>query len=129
MLTLQFMPYSEFEQLSSEKRIEKLLKIVKENKILLMEGRLRRDEEAEMIKVTMEQIDENFKGIEIGTIFPNEKKHGAFFKKIKANFINILLGDRKGFTIIGPASIVEQIKQDPNKIQLFTKDINMQRVI
>jgi hypothetical protein len=31
------------------------------------------------------------------------------------------LGERQGLTIIGPASIVKEIKKDPNKIQLLTK--------
>ena len=120
MLTLQFMPYDEIANLSSNKRISKLLRIVKEHKILLLEGRLKKEEEAELIKRTMEEIDEDFKGIELGVIFPDEKE-SDFFKKLKLNVVNLLLGDRRGFTIVGPASIVKEIKQDPNKIQLLTK--------
>ncbi|MBT4824900.1 DUF2073 domain-containing protein [Candidatus Woesearchaeota archaeon] len=119
MLTLEFMPYDEIAQLSSNKRISKLLRIVKENKILLLEGRLKKEEEAELIKRTMEEIDEDFKGIELGVIFPGEKE-SDMLKKLKANMVNLLLGDRRGFTIIGPATVVKEIKQDPNKIQLFT---------
>jgi hypothetical protein len=33
----------------------------------------------------------------------------------------MLVGDRLGVTIIGPASIVREIKQDPEKIQVFTE--------
>lgn len=113
------MPYDEIAQLSSNKRISKLLRIVKENKILLLEGRLKKEEEAELIKRTMEEIDEDFKGIELGVIFPGEKE-SDMLKKLKANMVNLLLGDRRGFTIIGPATVVKEIKQDPNKIQLFT---------
>ncbi|MBT4540376.1 DUF2073 domain-containing protein [Candidatus Woesearchaeota archaeon] len=120
MLTLQFMPYDEIANLVSNKRISKVLNIVKGNNILLLEGRLRKEEEAELIKRTMEEIDEDFKGIELGVIYPDEKKNPDFFNKIKSNMINLLLGDRRGFTIMGPATIVREIKQDPNKIQLFT---------
>ena len=35
----------------------------------------------------------------------------------------MLLGDREGITIIGPASVVKEIRRDPNKIQLFTFDL------
>ncbi|MFH1439996.1 MAG: DUF2073 domain-containing protein [Candidatus Woesearchaeota archaeon] len=120
MLTLQFMPYDEIAELPSNKRISKLLKIVKDDKILLLEGRLKKEEEAELIKRTMEEISEDFKGIELGVIFPDETRNPHFFNKIKSNMINLLLGDRRGFTILGPATIVKEIKQDPNKIQLFT---------
>jgi len=71
MLTLQFVPYHDIESLSSANRVKKLLKIVKENKIVLLEGRLRKQEEAELIKMTMEQINDSFKGIELGVLHPD----------------------------------------------------------
>lgn len=120
MLTLQYMPYTEIEALPSEERVGKILDIVKKNRILLLEGRLKKEEETELIKQTMEAIDESFKGIEIGTIDPAAKESAAFLEKIKKNMVNMLIGDRLGMTIIGPASIVKEIKQDPEKIQVFT---------
>jgi len=120
MITLQFVPYYEISELNSQKRVRKLLSIVKQNKILLLEGRLKKDEEAELIKKTMELIDDDFKGIELGVVYP-DKKDGDFFLRLKKGLVNMLLGDRHGFTIIGPATIVKEIKQDPDKIQLYTK--------
>jgi len=121
MLTLQFVPYSEIEYLSSVGRIRKLLNITKENRIVLLQGRLRKEEETELIKATMEEIDKDFKGIELSVIYP-DKKENDLFRKIKRNFVNMLLGDRQGLTIIGPASVVREIKKDPDKIQLFTEE-------
>ena len=121
MLTLQFVPYTEIEYLSSVGRIRKLLNITKENRIVLLQGRLRKDEETELIKATMEEIDKDFKGIELSVIYP-DKKESDLFRKIKRNFVNMLLGDRQGLTIIGPASVVREIKKDPDKIQLFTEE-------
>ena len=43
-------------------------------------------------------------------------------KKLKENLLNVLLGDRVGLTIIGPATLVKEIKQDPNKIQLMLQE-------
>jgi hypothetical protein len=116
-------PYSEIEDLSSVGRIRKLLNIAKENRIVLLEGRLRKEEEGELIKATMEEINKDFKGIELSVIYP-EKKKADIFKKLKIGMINMLLGDRQGLTIIGPASVVREIKKDPDKIQLFTEDNN-----
>ncbi len=121
MLTLQFVPYTEIEYLSSVGRIRKLLNITKENRIVLLQGRLRKEEETELIKATMEEIDKDFKGIELSVIYP-DKKENDLFRKIKRNFVNMLLGDRQGLTIIGPASVVREIKKDPDKIQLFTEE-------
>ena len=41
--------------------------------------------------------------------------------------IKTLMGDREGITVIGPATIVKEIKRDPNKIELFTKEIKKPR--
>jgi hypothetical protein len=120
-LTLQFISYSQIENLSSLGRIKTLLTSVKENKIVLLEGRLKKEEEAELIKTTMEEINSEFKGIELAIIYP-DSTDAALFRKFKQQFISILLGDRQGLTIIGPATLVKEIKKDPNKIQLFTID-------
>ncbi|MFP4117373.1 MAG: DUF2073 domain-containing protein [Candidatus Woesearchaeota archaeon] len=127
MLTLQYVPYAQIENLSHEQRVNKLLELVSENKIILIEGRLRKEEETELITRTMEEIDksdDDFRGIELSTVEPNKKKHDReFFKKIKEHFINMLLGDRNGMTIIGPATVVKEIKQDPEKIELFINNL------
>lgn len=120
-LTLQFMSHTEIETLSSQVRIKKLIDLVKQNKIVLLEGKLKKEEEIDLIKATMEQINENFKGIEIGSIEPTNKRNVNFLTSFRSNMIDMLLGDRRGITIIGPASIVREIKQDPEKIQLFTQ--------
>ena len=120
MLTLQFIPYSEIEFLDSDARLKKLLKIVKEEKIVVLEGKLKSEEEAELIQCTMEEISAKFKGVELAVIYPDIKTTDAL-KKVRARFYSMLLGDRQGLTIIGPAKIVKAIKQDPDKIQLFTE--------
>ena len=120
-LTLQFIPYTEIEELGPARRVNKLLDIAKQNRIVLLEGRLKKEEEKDLIAITMEEINDKFKGIELAVINP-QKKDAGFFKNIKSGMVNMLLGDRQGFTIIGPATVVKQIKKDPDKIELFTKD-------
>lgn len=122
MLTLQFIPYNEIADLDSTKRIAKLMKAVKANKIVLMEGRLKSHEEAQLIRKTMEEISDDFKGIELSVV-NTTGSDAKFLRRIKAKFVNLLLGDRHGLTIIGPAKIVKEIKQDPDKIQLLTEEI------
>src|SRR3989344_619155 len=121
-LTLQFVPYVDIESLSSESRLTKLLGIVKNKSVVLMEGRLKPEEETMLIERTMKEINKTFKGIELCTIFP-EDKNLDLFKKLKKNFASMILGDREGITIIGPATVIKEIRRDPNKIQLFTFDL------
>ena len=120
-LTLRFVPYNDISDLGSARRVKNLIDIVKENKIVLLEGRLRKEEEADLIAIAMEEVNSRFRGIELAVIYP-EKKQGSFISSFRNGFVNLLLGDRTGFTVIGPASIVKEIKKDPNKIELFTKD-------
>jgi len=121
MVTLQFVPYHEIEDLGSARRVKKLIDIVKENKIVLLQGRLKKEEETDLISIAMEEIGEKFKGIELAVIIPDNKDQSGL-KKVRSNFFGILLGDRQGLTVIGPANIVKEIKQDPNKIELLTKE-------
>ena len=119
-LTIQFIPHHDIDHLSSLGKIKKLLRLAREDKIVMLEGRLRKEEEAELIKTTMEEIDDEFKGIEIAVIYPDKGK-GDVFKMMRDGLANLLLGDRVGLTIIGPANVVREIKKDPNKVMLFTK--------
>ena len=121
MLTLRFVPYHEIEYLSSARRIHKLLDLVKEDKIVLLEGRLKKEEEADLIEITMENIDEKFKGIELAVVNP-ERKEQNIMRKMKSGFMNAVLGDRQGLTVIGPATVVSEIKKNPDKIELYTQE-------
>jgi hypothetical protein len=121
MVTLHFVPYTDIEQLSSVGRIRKLLNIAKENKIVMLEGRLKDEEEAELIKVTMEEINKEFKGIELAVIEPKLNQLNAL-QKVRQGLASALLGNRTGMTVIGPANVVKQIKKNPNSIELLTAD-------
>jgi hypothetical protein len=123
MIALHFMPYGEIERLTSDQRIDKLLSIVRDDRIVLLEGKLKPHEETALIARTMAAIDESFRGIEIAGIRPHGISNDqAIIAKLRTRFINAMLGDRKGFTIIGPATVVKEIKQDPDKILLFTNE-------
>ncbi len=121
MVIFQFVPYHDIEPLGSAKRVNKLINIVKENKIVIMEGRLNKQEEADLIEITMEEITPKFRGIELSVIYPDNSKLSAL-QKVKGTFAGILLGNRQGLTIIGPASIVKKIEKNPDKIELLTRD-------
>jgi hypothetical protein len=120
-LTLQFIPYSEISELGSARRVKKILDNVKQNKIVLLEGRLKKEEEKDLIAITMEEISEKFQGIELAVI-NSESKDAALLTRLRLTLMNAILGDRTGLTIIGPASIVKEIKKNPDKIELMTKD-------
>jgi len=118
MLTLQFVPSDEIIGLNSEKKLQKLLRIIRQDKIVLMEGKLTSKEEADLIEMTMEQVDRNFKGIEIASLEP--ENNGKFVDLVKDNIFKLFFGGARGMTVLGPANIIKEIKRDPNKLQLYT---------
>jgi len=120
--SIQFLPYSEIKDLDSTKRIRKILNIILGNNILILQGRLEPEEETRLIEDTMAMIDhvKNFKGIELAVISGNGNKKEGFFGRFRKNLVNTLAGGDVGaVTIIGPATIVKEIKRNPKKIELF----------
>ena len=77
-LTLQFVPFNDIAELGSARRVTKLINIVKENKIVLLEGRLKKQEEADLIEIAMEEIDNKFKGIELAVLILKRKIRISF---------------------------------------------------
>ena len=119
-LTLEFMPYSEIRNLDSGERIKKLLSIVLGNKIIVLQGRLEPEQETRLIEDTMAIIGnvKGFKGIELAVISANSSNM-PLFGKFRQGVAKMLVGDTASMTIIGPASIVKDIKRNPKKIELI----------
>ncbi len=119
-LSLQVVSFAEIEGLSIGERVKKILGIILGNKIALIQGRLRPEEEARLIEDTMAMVDhiKGFKGIELAVIEPDIKDKG-FFDKLRFTIAKSLVGDSSALTVIGPSSIVKEIRRDPKKIELF----------
>lgn len=118
--SIQFIPYSEIRILSSDERIRKILNIVLGNNIIILQGKLKPEEESRLIGDTMAMIGhvKEFKGIELAVISSGGEQR--FFQRVKGNLANLLNGgDMGAITIIGPATVVKEIKRDPKKIELL----------
>ena len=69
-IVLSFLTYSEIAKLGSTERIKKIMDIVLKNQIVILQGKLRPEEETSLIASTMALIGriKNFRGVEIATI-------------------------------------------------------------
>ena len=121
-LTLHFMPYSEIAKLDSVERIKKLLKIILDNKVVVLQGRLRPDEETRLIEDTMVMIGniKGFKGVELAVITPNSED-SSFFDKMRFSLAKAISGQQNALTIIGPATIVKEMKKNPKKLEVMMR--------
>ena len=118
--TINFIPYSEIRGLDSTRRIKKILDIILGNSIIILQGRLQPEEETRLIEDTMVMMNhvKNFKGVELAVISGNEGER--FAGKMRKGILNLISGaDLGAITIIGPATIVKEIKRNPRKIELL----------
>lgn len=121
-LTLHFMPFSEISRLSSVERIKKLLKIILDNKVVVLQGRLKPEEETRLIEDTMIMIGniKGFKGVELSVI-ESDNADKNLFDKMRFGLAKAIAGQHDAITIIGPASIVKEMKKDPKKLEVMMK--------
>ncbi len=119
-LSLHVMPFSEVKSMTISERVRKILNLVLNNKIVILHGRLRPEEEARLIEDTMALVDhvKGFTGIELAVIEPQLKNESVFIK-MKHGIAKKLVGDNSSLTVIGPASVIKEIKRDPRKIELM----------
>ena len=120
-LTLQFITYSQIADLDSTKRIKKLLDIILDGKIIIIQGRLRPEEETRLIEDTMIMVGnlKGFKGVELAVISNNDNK--SVFEKMKFGLARALVGQQDALTIIGPATVVKEMKKDPKKLEVMMR--------
>src|SRR3989344_5305975 len=122
-LSLHVIQFSEIEELGISERVRKILDLILGNKIIIIHGRLRAEEEARLIEDTMAMVGyvRNFKGIELAVIEPDLKEKNIFVK-MRYGLAKKLVGDSSALTVIGPSSVVKEIKRDPKKIELLFSD-------
>ena len=107
-LKMDFISSDVLKSQSSIEKISMIMEKVKKGEILVIEGGLEPEEEAELIETTMREIDvESFVGIDIYTL---EKDEASFFGLSKKKTV--------GITIIGPANIMKQVKRKFNFISM-----------
>lgn len=119
-LTIHFMPYSEIAYEDTIERIKKIMGIVLGNKIVILQGKLKADEEAKLIENSMMMIGNvpGFAGIEIASL-SGESEYRGLFDGIRRNIAKILVGEQDAITVIGPASVVKEMTRDPRKVELM----------
>lgn len=114
-LKIRFVPYEIF-----KKRGPKcFIKDLKDNKIILIDAKLDAKEEAGLIKDTMEKISYLFSGIEMGSLDVRKQKNVNGFEKLRNSLAEVIMGKKRGLTIIGPAKVIHRIEKNPEELRLF----------
>ena len=114
-LKIKFIPYEKMKMDS----FSDLLKDVKENTIILIDAKLKPEEESGIIEKTMESVSEKFSGIELSSIDFTGEEEMNNFERFKNILIEKIIGKKRGMTIIGPAKIIHKIKKNPKELLLY----------
>ncbi|OEC84698.1 MULTISPECIES: DUF2073 domain-containing protein [Methanobacterium] len=108
-LKMDFLSSDALSTHTSMEKISMIVERVKGGNLVVIEGGLRPEEEAELIETTMREIDiENFMGIDIYTL---EKDKKALFGISKKKAV--------GLTIIGPANIMKDVNKQSNFLSMI----------
>lgn len=106
-------------------RIGLILSLLKNDRIIIIDGRLSSKDEAALIRETMSRIDEGFHGIELGVLYDNSRRD--LISRSKYSIANMLAERSPGLTIIGPASIISEMRQYPEDVVIHFGDEYLKR--
>ncbi|HEX7468249.1 MAG TPA: DUF2073 domain-containing protein [Methanobacterium sp.] len=108
-LKMDFLSSDALKTRTGMEKISMIVDKVKNGDLVVLEGGLTPEEEADLIETTMREIDvENFMGIDIFTLETNKT---SFFGLSKKKTI--------GITIIGPANVMKAVKKKSNFLSMI----------
>ena len=130
-LKMDFVSSATLDEKSRKKRINFILKKVKDGSILVIDGVMSPEEELELIRETMRRVDDGFPGIEVCSLKRPVRGLQSIFEKLVEQKIKIqkfLTGKvpekmslRNGITLVGPAKYIKKIKKNPNSFSVLTE--------
>ncbi|MBI4173705.1 MAG: DUF2073 domain-containing protein [Candidatus Aenigmarchaeota archaeon] len=113
-LKIKFLPYEKLK----EEGIEEVMKEVERNTIVMIDGKLSATDEAELIEKTMKKISDKFSGIELSSLELPASAADHPLARIKDSFIELVIGKKRGLTVIGPSRLIKRIKKNPKELFL-----------
>jgi len=137
-LEIDFISSESFAEKSPKERLDFILKSVKRNRIIVIEGVLKPKEQMKLIEDTMKSIDEKFTGIEVYSLGGKTGYPELIFQKFIDSIpierilkiLESLTGKkfkfrrnslRRGITLIGPSKIIKKIKRGKKSFSVLAE--------
>ncbi len=118
-IRIKFLPY---ERLKTG-TVRALLKDLQDDMIVLIDAKLKPEEEAWLIRETMKRVGDEFTGIELGSIEIDNGRYNTSLNRVMSGFRNVMaeriLGKKRGLTVVGPAPLVQKIKRNPHDLLVY----------
>ena len=113
-IKIKFLPYERLKEMD----IPHLLEDMKKDTIILIDAKLSVSQETAIIEETMKAISDKFSGIELSSMEINADEETSMLEKIRGRFAELILGKRRGITVIGPSKTIKKIKKNPKDLFL-----------
>lgn len=118
-VTIEFLSKEKLNEQGFDDKLSLVLQKVKNNAVLVLEESWTPEEKRELIKTSMEEIDDDFPGVE----FMGLDSGSSTLTKAKNMFYSRFLKDeyRRGLTIVGNSRVMEKIKEEQDSVSFLAK--------
>lgn len=115
-IPIEFVAKRRLEGKDFNEKLELILEEVTDGKILVLEEKLSPEEERQLIEGAMEQVSEDFPGIEFSTL----EGHEDLFDRLINNIYQAVGRDRKrGLTVVGNSEVMDEVTKEEDSISLL----------
>lgn len=118
-VTIEFLSKEKLTEKDLDAKLELVLEKVKDNAVLVLEEGWTPEEKRELIKQSMENVSEDFPGVE----FLGLSSEISRIEKAKSLIYDRVLNEtyRTGLTIVGNARVMETIKEEKDTVSFLAK--------
>ena len=125
-INIDFMSIDSIKDKSMDEKISFILAPVKKGHMVVLDGVLAPDEELKLVEATLQQVKDQFSGIEVATLPRESTTTQDILNKISSKLsvvTKIVTGKelneiKNGLTLVGPSSIVKKVKRDPDSFHI-----------
>lgn len=114
-ITIEFMSRGSLEDYNFQSKLDLIMEKVKNDEILVLEEALTPEEKRKLIEQSMEEIEEDFPGIEFSGFDPEKKWYDKILNFLKQE------ERRDGLLVVGSSKVLEKIKEERGNISLLAK--------
>lgn len=115
-IPIEFVGQSRLQDKDFDEKLDLILNEVTEEKILILEESLSPEEERRLIEGAMEEVSEDFPGIEFSTL----EGHEDIFDRVINNFYQVMGRERKrGLTIVGNSEVMSEVEKQEDSLSLL----------
>lgn len=115
---IEFLSKETLKDSSFEEKLDLVLDKVRNNMILVLEEALTPEEKKELITKSVEEINEEFPGIEFSGL---EESPGLFSRVVNGVYNFVGMDRRRGLTIVGNSNVMEKVKESETSVSLNAK--------